>query len=170
MAVRTKNKVRDKRLSLLADSHFEVCSVQIPDAKLVTVGMCMPPGITSFHVKVFQDTLSNAWDIVLDSRPLHRLIVAGDYHWYGMSFLNLNFSLESIMTGPTRKTACLNLIFVVLLLEYYNSERVELGHPIGSSDHNCILARSGKVTKTRSIKKHVLYDLWLSHKLAFGDF
>ena len=125
----------------------------------------MPPEITSFHVKTFQDTLSKALDIVVDSRPLHRLIVAGDFIRYDMSFLNHNFSLENIVTGPTRKTACLDLIFVDrLLLEYYDSEHVETGSPIGNSDHtcNCILVRLKEATKTRSIKKHVIHDLRLS--------
>ena len=92
--------------------------------------MYMPPGVTSFHVNAFQDTLSNALDIVLDSRPLHRLIVAGDFNRYDMSCLNLNFSSENIVTGTTRKTARLDLIFVDhLLLEYYNSE-LEIGPSI----------------------------------------
>lgn len=66
------------------------------------------------------------------------------------------------MIGPTRGSACVDLSFVDhLFLDFYNSERVE----IGTSDHNCILARP--LQRKRTVKRHILYDRRLSHVLVF---
>lgn len=53
VAVWTKHRIKAKPLHLLCDDKFEVCAVQVPENKLLIVGMYMPPGVPSYHVKVY---------------------------------------------------------------------------------------------------------------------
>ena len=132
------------------------------------VGIYLPPGISKCDFDAFREGLLSTLDDIFLTMPLYRLIMAGDFNQYDMTFLALNFSLKNIITGPTRVNNCLDLIFVdSQLLSDYSPQNTDIGPPIGSSDHRCVFAWPGEVFNRRSIRKHVLYDLRLSHVLAF---
>lgn len=78
VAIWTKNKLRARPISLLTDIHFEVCSVLVPDAKLLISGKYMPPGVAGHLVEIFRKTLCNALNAALEDFPLDRQIVSGD--------------------------------------------------------------------------------------------
>ena len=130
--------------------------------------MYLPPCIACSDFNAFLDKLQSTLDDIMLAMPLYHLIVAGDFNQHNMSPLSLQFSLVNIVNGPTREDACLDQILVdTRLLCEYRKERTEIGPPVGKSDHRCVYARPNDDVSKRSIKKHILYDLRMSHVLAF---
>ena len=168
VAIWSKTRLRAEALCLPTSNHLEICGVQIPDSKLMIIGIYLPPGIASNDFDAFHDTLLSTLDDILVTMPLYRLIIAGDFNQYDIAPLSLHLSLKNIVTGPTRENSCLDLILVdTRLLDDYSQERTDIGPPIGRSDHRCVFARPGEGVNRRCINKHILYDLRLSHVLAF---
>ena len=170
VALWTRKNLRTRKLLFPVYDLLEVCAIQISSLKLLVIGIYLPPGIPSRSFDQFCDSFVNATDDILNRLPCHRLIVAGDFNQYDRSFLLSNFSLRNIVSGATRLNANLDLIFIdKRLCLSYNPDNVVIGPPIGSSDHNVVFAKSltGTSSEPREIRKHVLYDLRLSHVLAF---
>ena len=130
--------------------------------------MYLAPGFSVPAFDSFCDIFINAIDNVLTQLPHHRLIVAGDFNQYNRTFLTSHLSLHNIVIGATRIDACLDQIFVDKeIFIMYKSENVSIGPPVGNSDHRSIFASIHGTKKRRTIKKHVLWDLRLSHLLKF---
>jgi len=168
VAVWCKSQLRPEMCLLPTNSNFEICCVCLPLARLIVIGIYLPPGILKPDFVLLQDKLTETLDFLLVSMPLHRLVIAGDFNRYEMSSLASQFSLKNVVVHPTRNDAYLDLVFVdKSLLSQYSPERTEVGPPIGGSDHRCVIARSSDRKECRQTKKHVLYDLRLSHLLNF---
>ena len=98
----------------------------------------------------------------------HLLIVTGDFNRYDQSFLTSHFPLRNIVSGPTRLNATLDFIFIEdSIRDAYDEHTVEIGPPIGKSDHNTIFAPSCDYSKDTDQKKHVLFDLRESNLIEF---
>ena len=168
VAVWSKSHLRPVICPFPANSNFEICCVRLATISLIVIGIYLPPGILRHDVDAIHDKLIETLDFFLESMPLHRFIIAGDFNRYDMSPLTSQFSLTNIVSRPTRNDANLDLIFVdERLLSRYSPERIEVGPPIGGSDHRCVIARSCDAVERRQTKMHVLYDMRLSHILNF---
>lgn len=140
-----------EELNLAVFDCVDVCFVRLTNVKLLICGVYLPPGLHTEVFKKFQDVLESVLDVFLISFPHDRLIIAGDFNRYDVSFLQLRFSLKNIVSGPTRFNACLDHIYVDKeLLPKYNKDLVEIGPPIGSSDHKSVFIPSGNVRRKHS--------------------
>jgi hypothetical protein len=168
VAIWTKNMLRTRKLPFLSFDFLEICAVQIPLSKLIIIGIYLPPGIVISLFRFFCEAFIKAVDEVLNQLPLHRLVVAGDFNQYDRSFLSSNLSLCNIVTGPTRISANLDLIFVdKSMCTSYVPENVVIGPPIGTSDHRSVFAPGENATRDCEFQKHFLFDLRLSNIFAF---
>ena len=168
VAVWTKNRLQSRKLCFPSFDCFEVCVVQIPHCKVMIAGIYLTPGINAAIFNSFCESFVNSLDDLLIQFSQHRLILAGDFNRYNRSFVTSHFSLKNIVSGPTRLDATLDLIFVEKNIEDgYDKSKVEIGPPIGRSDHNTIFAPSHGFSKIRAVKKHILYDLRDSNIIAF---
>ena len=80
--------------------------------------------------------------------------------------------MSNIVTEPTRCDAALDLVFVDSLIKSrYPIHNVEIGPPIGSSDHksdhNTVLVIPSHTNVSRASRKHIIHDLRQSHVLSF---
>ena len=151
-----------------AYDRVEVCAIQFPFHNLIIIAIYLPPGILEKPFADFCKSFVNVTDDMLNQFPCHRLVVAGDFNRYNCTFLSSNFSLSNIVTGATRLNANLDLIFVDdRLFTSYAPDDVVIGPPIGSSDHNVVIVRTHGLSNSRSIKKHVIFDLRESRVLDF---
>ena len=168
VAIWTKTYLKATKLHVQSFERFDICAVDVPSNKLIVVGLYLPPGINSPLFKQFCDSFVDIMDGCLADMSGHRLLVAGDFNQYDRSFLTSNFSLRNIVTGPTRLNANLDLIFVdKSLSQFYVPSKVEIGPPIGSSDHNTVFAWSSNKSRKREFTRHTVYDLRESHLMAF---
>jgi len=169
VAIWIRTKFRASTLRFPSRARIEICAVEIPAFKTISIGMYLPPGINAADFEIFRNAFCSSVEDILMIYPHHRLIVAGDFNQYDRSFLSSYFSLSNIVPGPTRLSAHLDQIFVdPSIKDKYSPENVLIGPPIGKSDHRSILALiSSKRSHTRKITKHMFYDLRQSHVHAF---
>ena len=169
VAIWTKRYLRVKELPCPIFERTEVCCVQIPVMNIIIIGIYLPPGIIAPLFQSFCQLFGETVDKFLNDFPFHRLIVAGDFNQYDRSFLTSNLSLKNIVHGPTRVNATLDQIFVDrCIYDRYGMDSVEIGAPIGTSDHNTVFVRpktGGE--RNRSTRRHIVYDLRHSNLLAF---
>lgn len=72
------------------------------------------------------------------------------------------------MRGPTRLNASLDHTYVDnALFPTYNPDCVEIGPPIGRSDHRTVFVSGDNANKSRSVRRHVVHDFIESHIVAF---
>ena len=154
----TKNRFQSRKLCFPLFDCFEVCVVQFPANRIMIVGIYLTPGVNISTFNSFCDAFINSLDDLLIKFSQHRLILAGDFNRYDRSFLTSHFSLRNIVTGPTRLNATLDFIFVEEnIVHGYDEQKVEIGPPIGRSDHNTIFAPSRSYSKQRETKRHVFF-------------
>lgn len=157
-----------EELSLGVFERVDVCFVRLTNANLLVCGVYLPPGLQSDLVKNFKESFESVLDGYLISFPHDRVIIAGDFNKYDMSFFELHFSLKNIVTGATRLNACLDHIYVDReLLLCYDKDLVEIGPPIGNSDHKSVFVPCGKVKRLHTMRQHHVYDFRESHVVAF---
>lgn len=146
----------------------EICCIQTSFPKLIVVGLYLPPGISSTTFRSICDKIRNEIDDFLIEHPHHKLIVAGDFNRYDMTFLTSGFSVRNIVNGPTRLDATLDLIFVDKCLQsHYNESMVCIGPPVGSSDHNVVFVKPKVLEDNQDVRKHVVFDLRESNVIEF---
>ena len=163
-----RNNLQPVKLSLPTFQDAELCCIRTNSPRLIIVGAYFPPGMDSLKFRYTCDRTLSSIDEHLNAFPFHRLIVAGDFNRYDKRFLTSKFSLTNIVNSPTRKTAILDFILVdKCLQDQYDKDMVLIGPPIGSSDHNVVLAKSRKPEKRREVSEHVVFDLRESHVLEF---
>ena len=163
-----RSSLHAEMLLLPTFQNAEICCVRTSSPQLVVVGLYLPPGIGSQIFKDICEKFSDAIDNLLMNLPYHRLIVAGDLNKYDTEFLSSKFSLSNIVNGPTRYGATLDFIFVdKSLKEYYDENLVEIGPPIGNSDHNVVFAKTRKVVSCREVRMHTVFDLRESYVVDF---
>ena len=76
--------------------------------------------------------------------------------------------MRNLVNDPTRLNAVLDLIFVdERMYCAYDSVKVEIGPPIGSSDHNSVFVPPVNYSRKQAVKRYSLYDLRESNILAF---
>ena len=168
VAVWVKRCYRCESVHFNGLGHVEICAVKLIDVNLLICGIYIPPGLAASAFNQTRDDLQSALDNFLVSFPNYNIIIAGDFNQYNMSFLDQCFSLRNIVRCPTRLSANLDHIYIdKSLLDKYNSDKVEVGPPIGKSDHRSIFVHCETIYKKRSIRRHVVYDLRESHVLAF---
>ena len=155
-------------LQFQTSEDIELCCVKLPHCKLIIIGVYLPPGLRQAVFQEFRNKFCDTLDSVLLRLPQYRPIVAGDFNRYNCAFLSNIFSLTNIVTEPTRLDATLDLVFVdASIKQRYPSQNVEVGPPIGSSDHNTVMVFPSNAVNCRASRKHIFYDLRLSHVLAF---
>ena len=119
-----------EELDLFVFEHVDICFVRLTNIKLLVCGVYLPPGLQSDLFKKFGESFESVLDDFLTSFPHDRVIIAGDFNRYDMSFLELHFSLKNIVTGATRLNACLDHIYVDKELQFcYEKDLVEIGPP-----------------------------------------
>ena len=142
VAIWCKTSLKAMQLFFPQIDGIELCCVHIPVSRLIVIGLYLPPGISAPNFQAFCASFCDTVDSILTSYPHHRPITAGDFNRYDQSFLTSKFSLLNIVTGATRLSALLDKIFVdPCIFDCYPAENIEIGPPIGRSDHNCVIAR-----------------------------
>ena len=169
VAIWTKSYLRVTKLPFPVFNKTEMCCVQIQSMKLLVIGIYLPPGMTSSVFHSICDSFIRTVDNLLIAFPHHRLIVAGDFNRYDRSFLTTNFSLKNVVNGPTRLNSSLDQIFTDrCIYDCYGSDDVEIGAPIGGSDHCTVFVRPRNSNRGKcNVRRQVFYDLRLSNLLAF---
>lgn len=168
VAVWIKSHFRAQRVPFFLFEQAEVCVVQLASVKLLCIGIYLPPGILSQSFGSFCERFTSYLDDVLMKFPHHRLIVAGDFNQYDRTFLTTTFSLVNIVNEPTRLNASLDQIFVDKdIAESLPEYHVEIGPPIGTSDHCTVYAKFEDIVSDDTRRKRIFYDMRQSHVIEF---
>lgn len=170
VAIWSKSFLHAEKLSFPLFENIELCCITLPKCKLLILGIYIPPGLPHRIFQEFCNSFTNCLDNVLLNLCNYFPIIAGDFNRYNCDFLINDFSMSNIVSEPTRCNAVLDLIFIDSFLNMkYTSQNVEIGPPIGSSDHNSIFVIPSDTKFSRASRKHTFYDLRLSHVLAFEN-
>ena len=168
VALWTKSHFRARKVPFLLFEQAEVCLVQLPYTRLLVIGVYLPPGISSPMFKNFCDCFTSTLDDILLKFPSHRLIVAGDFNQYDRSFLSSTFSLINIVNEATRSNSSLDQIFIDKeIVKKFSDPHVEIGPPIGGSDHCTVYARFRNSADSNQSRKCTFYDMRETYVMDF---
>ena len=122
-------------------SSIEIVSVRISckSFSMICCGIYVPPGLHKAEHDVITDYLTTEFDLFLTSHPNDKLLIAGDFNDFSTEFFIDNFNLINRVDEATRKNAVLDHIWINDDLCDFYPYCANVGPPLSSSDHNCIL-------------------------------
>ena len=92
--------------------------------------------------------------IQIESRyPNSGLIITGDFNRLNVDSVKSHFKLKQLVKQPTRESAILDL-FLTNLDKFYQD--ASLASPFGLSDHNTVLVRPSKRTRSQPLRKRII--------------
>ena len=142
---------------------IESLTVRLQSTNLVLWCLYIPPNLPALHHQLILDGMINHFDTLLDSSPDTKFIICGDFNDFQSNAFHRNFLCVNRVTSPTRGNSLLDQIWISEVMEENYPEPAEIGSPLGSSDHNCVVLRpAGKPEKEERIIKTV-YDFRQTH-------
>ena len=117
----------------------------------IIIAACyLPP---SADDSLFLDHLIQS-PIQIESRyPNSGLIITGDFNRLNVDSVKSHFKLKQFVKQPTRESAILDL-FLTNLDKFYQD--ASLASPFGLSDHNTVLVRPSKRTRSQPLRKRII--------------
>lgn len=88
MAIWAKRSIRGEDIPFHKFDRIEVCLVKLSGIGILVCAVYLPPGLTSSIFVGFKERLEIFLDNFLFSFPHCRVMIAGDFNRYDMSFLS----------------------------------------------------------------------------------
>ena len=122
-------------------SSIEFIAVRISckSFSMLCCGIYVPPGLHKAEHDSIADYITDVFDVFLAKHPNDKLLIAGDFNDFTTDFLTDDFDLQNRVDEATRKDAILDHIWLNEDLCDFYPHYANVGPPLGSSDHNCIL-------------------------------
>lgn len=170
-----RSDIRCKRLDCYVHPLTESIWMQLSDSKIILNAIYVPPNLKAIHHREIIENIIDSADLSLAHLPEGRLIVAGDINNLSTSDIETSLDMIQIVDVPTRNDSILDKILISKKMKpcYFNNNvrvsttdhvpALQVGAPIGNSDHRTVILRSHVKQRTISMKVKSLYDFRFSN-------
>lgn len=139
-------------------SGIETLTICFPQCRIILLLLYIPPKLSSSQHRVIQDEVDQHLDMLLVGSPGFRVIICGDFNDFDTSTIRQNFNCVNKVISPTRGHSLLDHIWVSEELNEDYPEEAEVGPPLGSSDHCCVMFRPSRGPKEKDTREHTVFD------------
>ena len=151
--------------SNLVNQKYESIFLSIPVLNMFLLAMYIPPGLTKLQHDNITQNVKDSIEAVLSDSPSAKLLACGDFNDFPTDFFETEFSLNQVVTQPTRENAILDKIFLDdVLREHYDPPIV--GPNLSSSDHRTVFLPAIRA-KPVLVREKKVYDYRESHIAQF---
>ena len=146
---------------------IESLTVRFKSTNLALWCLYIPPNLSALHHQLILDSMINHFDTFFDSSPDMKFIICGDFNDFRSNAFNRDFLCVNRVTSPTRGNSVLDQIWISEAMEENYPEPAEIGPPLGSSDHNCVVLRPAGTAKKEEKVFKIVYDFRQTHVQNF---
>jgi len=125
----------------LIDHGTESLSVRLNSINMVITSVYIPPNLTAGQHENIFESLTNLFDATMTDRPDTKFLICGDFNDFSTAAFGQSFLCVNRVSLPTRGNSYLDQIWLSESIEVHYPNCAEIGPPLGTSDHNCVLLR-----------------------------
>ena len=139
-------------------SGIESLTVCLRHCSVLLWCLYIPPNLPSSLHHEIHDHMTHYHDSLLDICPNMNSIICGDFNDFKTASFHQNFMCINRVTSPTRANSFLDQIWISDSLESDYPEPAEVGPPLGTSDHSCVVLRPSKVEQKTHASVKTVFD------------
>jgi hypothetical protein len=145
----------------------EALTLCFPKRRVTLLCLYIPPNLPSSQHRDIQEEIDQHVDKLLVDSPGMRVIICGDFNDFDTSSFRQNFNCINKVTSPTRGKSFLDQIWVTEELADDYSKAAEVGPPLGTSDHCCVMLHPCRDFKKIGTTEHTVFDYRASNINSF---
>ena len=109
----------------------------------------IPPALTSGEKLTVNQYFIDCFDELLLKYFDYDLLLCGDFNDFKCDSIAQQLNIQDVIALPTRGSSSLDKIFVNDSFQEKHDIHVEIGPPLASSDHNCVVMKYGSVSQSQ---------------------